>query len=118
MSAAGQSRYSWGNPAIHVRFVSDAAIVARSKPDQPLRQRRLLNGKIRGLSRSGFKAEVSDAEQGEPYWRDIKGDARCRFDPKQARHDDQETHHEPVRQGCARHPVGDAARAALMTAFL
>src|SRR5690242_9397716 len=117
MSAAGQSR-SWGNPATHVRVASDAAIVTRSKPDRPLRQRRLPNGKIRDLSRPGFKAQVSDAEQGEPYWRDIKGDARCRFEPKQARHDDQESHHEPIRPGRARHPVGDAAGAALMYSLL
>src|SRR5262249_40910446 len=56
------------------------------------------------LSRSGFHPDVSDAEQGEPYRRDIKGHARSRLDREQGRHDDEETHHEPVRQGSARHP--------------
>src|SRR5262249_4491199 len=70
------------------------------------------------LSWSGFHADVSDAEQPEPYWRDIKGYTRSRLDRKQGRHDDEETHHEPVRQGSARHPEGDAVRPALMHGLL
>src|SRR5258708_4185864 len=45
---------------------------ARSKPDQQLRQRRLSSSNTHVLSWSGFHPDVSDAEQPEPYWRDIK----------------------------------------------
>src|SRR5262249_50239802 len=111
-----------GPPTVRPRARAQAAPVssnrsnacARSKPDRPLRQGRLSSGKTHVLSRSGFHPDVSDAEQPEPYWRDIKSHARPRLDGKQCRHNDQATHDEPVRQGTARHPEGNAVRPALM----
>src|SRR5262249_19262318 len=90
----------------------------RVNPHEPLRRRRLSNSKTHILSWPGFHPDVSDAEQSEPYRRDIKGHARSRLDRKQGRHGDEETHHEPVCHGSARHPEGDAMRPTLMDSFL
>src|SRR6478672_11531346 len=86
----------------------------RTNSPSPLRQGRLSSSKTHVLSRSGFHPDVSDAEQPEPYRRDIKCHACSRLDGKQGRHNDQETHDEPVRQRTARHPEGNAVRPALM----